>query len=163
MMVAAVGITAEDLASESMTRMLPRSMRRTGMLDCLVVTGDATRRQLIEAAAGQAGWVECAAPRTTGDLRRAIDRDFQLVIIDVASPLGDRVGDTLEIAEEMVTRPGTLVVVCGSEDNVDEELWARQLGAWLYLPGVCDGNSLTSLCTEARRLRDSLPAFAGSW
>lgn len=163
MLVAAVGITAGDLASESMTRMLPRSTRRTGMLDCLVVTGDSTRRQLIEASAGQAGWLECVAPRNSDDLCRAIDRDFQLVIVDVASPLGDRVADTLEIAGEMVTRPGTLVVVCGSEDSIDEELWARQLGAWLYLPGVCDGSSLTILCTEARRLRDSLPAFAGGW
>ena len=55
-----------------------------------------------------------------------------------------------------------LLVICGSEDNVDEELWARQLGAWLYLPGVCDGDSLTSLCVEARRLRDGTPVFAGS-
>ena len=163
MMVAAVGITSDILALETTTRMLPRSARRTGLLDCLVVTGDAGRRGRIEAAAELAGWLECAAPETSAELRKAVDRDFQLVIVDVASPLGDRVNDTLEIAEEMVARPGTLVVVCGSEDNVDEELWARQLGAWLYLPGACDGDSLTSLCVEARRLRDSVPAMSGSW
>jgi len=44
------------------------------------------------------------------------------------------------------------VVICGSADSVDEELWARQLGVWLYLPGVTEGDSLTSLCIEARRL-----------
>ena len=163
MMVAATGITSEVLAPEASTGMLPRSTRRTGLLDCLVVTGDSSRRRRIEAAAELAGWLECAAPETSGELRQAVNRDFQLVIIDVASPLGDRVNDTLEIAEEMVARPGTLLVVCGSEDNVDEELWARQLGAWLYLPGVCDGDSLTSLCVEARRLRDSAPAFTGAW
>jgi DNA-binding NtrC family response regulator len=163
MMVAAAGITSEVFAPEFTTRMLPRSTRRTGLLDCLVVTGEASRRRRIGVAAELAGWLECAAPETTGELRQAIDRDFQLVIIDVASPLGERVNDTLEIAEEMVARPGTLVVICGSEDSVDEELWARQLGAWLYLPGMCDGDSLTSLCVEARRLRDSTPAFTGSW
>ena len=163
MMVAAAGITSEVFAPEFTTRMLPRSTRRTGLLDCLVVTGDSSRRRRFEAAAELAGWLECASPETSGELRQAIDRDFQLVIVDVASPLGDRVADMLEVAEEMAARPGTLLVICGSEDNVDEELWARQLGAWLYLPGVCDGDSLTSLCVEARRLRDSAPALAAAW
>lgn len=160
MMVAAVGITSEVFAPEATSGMLPRSTRRTAMLDCLVVSGDSARRRRFEAAVELAGWLECASPETSGEIRQAIDRDFQLVIVDIASPLGDRVSDSVEIAEEMAARPGTLLVICGSEDNVDEELWARQLGAWLYLPGVCDGDSLTSLCVEARRLRDGSPAFA---
>lgn len=162
MMVAAVGITSEVLAPEATSGMLPRSTRRTGMLDCLVVSGDSARRRRFEAAVELAGWLECASPETSGEIRQAVDRDFQLVIVDIASPLGDRVSDSIEIAEEMAARPGTLLVICGSEDNVDEELWARQLGAWLYLPGVCDGDSLTSLCVEARRLRDGSAAFAGA-
>jgi DNA-binding NtrC family response regulator len=162
MMVAAVGITSEVFAPEATSGMLPRSMRRTAMLDCLVVSGDSARRRRFEAAVELAGWLECASPETSGEIRQAIDRDFQLVIVDIASPLGDRVSDSVEIAEEMAARPGTLLVICGSEDNVDEELWARQLGAWLYLPGVCDGDSLTSLCVEARRLRDGSAVFAGA-
>jgi len=162
MMVAAVGITSEVFAPEATSGMLPRSTRRTAMLDCLVVSGDSARRRRFEAAVELAGWLECASPETSGEIRQAIDRDFQLVIVDSASPLGDRVSDSVEIAEEMAARPGTLLVICGSEDNVDEELWARQLGAWLYLPGVCDGDSLTSLCVEARRLRDGSAVFAGA-
>ena len=162
MMVAAVGITSEVFAPEATSGMLPRSTRRTAMLDCLVVSGDSARRRRFEAAVELAGWLECASPETSGEIRQAIDRDFQLVIVDIASPLGDRVSDSVEIAEEMSARPGTLLVICGSEDNVDEELWARQLGAWLYLPGVCDGDSLTSLCVEARRLRDGSAVFAGA-
>ncbi|MFY8220799.1 MAG: hypothetical protein ACOVJ6_02690 [Pirellulales bacterium] len=162
MMVAAVGITSEVFAPEATSGMLPRSTRRTAMLDCLVVSGDSARRRRFEAAVELAGWLECASPETSGEIRQAIDRDFQLVIVDIASPLGDRVSDSVEIAEEMAARPGTLLVICGSEDNVDEELWARQLGAWLYLPGVCDGDSLTSLCVEARRLRDGSAVFAGA-
>ena len=162
MMVAAVGITSEVFAPEATSGMLPRSTRRTAMLDCLVVSGDSARRRRFEAAVELAGWLECASPETSGEIRQAIDRDFQLVIVDIASPLGDRVSDSVEIAEEMAARPGTLLVICGSEDNVDEELWARQLGAWLYLPGVCDCDSLTSLCVEARRLRDGSAVFAGA-
>jgi DNA-binding NtrC family response regulator len=163
MMVAAVGITSEVLSPVTADAVSTRSGRRAKLLDCLVVSGDASRRSRFLAAVELAGWLECESPEATGELRQAIDRDFQLAIVDLASPLGDRVNDTIEIAEELAARPGTLLVICGSEDNVDEELWARQLGAWLYLPGVCDGDSLTSLCVEARRLRDGAPAFAGSW
>ncbi len=73
------------------------------------------------------------------------------MIVDIAHPLGDRVNDTVEIAEEFAGRTGTLLVVCGSEDSVEEELWARQLGAWVYLPGVSGGDALMSLFAEARR------------
>ena len=149
MMVSAVGIASEVMTPKSADAVSPRGVRRAGLLDCLVVSGDASRRSRFEAAVELAGWLECASPATTGDLRQAVDRDFQLAIVD--------------IAEELAARPGTLLVICGSEDNVDEELWARQLGAWLYLPGVCDGDSLTSLCVEARRLRAGAPTFAGAW
>jgi len=163
MMVAAVGITSEVVTQHSAADMAKaRVGRRTGRLDCLVVTGDASRRRRFEGAIELAGWLECSAPESAADLRTAVDSDFHLVIVDVASPLGDRVNDTIELAEEFAARPGTLLVVCGSEDNIDEELWARQLGAWLYLPGVCDGDSLTSLCVEARRLRAGVPSFAAT-
>lgn len=160
MMVIASGITAEVLTPHAGGAVMPRGVRRTGLLDCLVVSGSGSRRNRFAAAAELAGWTDCTAPETAADVSHAIDGDYQLVIVDIASPIGERVNDTVELAEEFAARPGTLLVICGSEDNVDEELWARQLGAWLYLPGVTDGDSLTSLCVEARRLREGA-AFAG--
>jgi len=65
----------------------------------------------------------------------------------------------VEIAEEFAGRPGTLLAICGSDDNVDEELWARPLGAWVYLPGVTSGDALVSLVTEARRLAERRGVF----
>ena len=162
-MMVAAGITSEDLASELVTSPLPRAKRRTGLLDCLVVTGDSALKRRCEVAVELAGWLECAAPKTADELLQAVDREFQLVIVDIASPLGERVNDSLELAEEMAARPDTLVVICGSQHSVDEELWARQLGVWLYLPGVRDGDSLTSLCVEARRLRTPAPSSVGAW
>ena len=49
MMVAAVGITSEVLAPEATTGTLPRMKRRMGLLDCLVVSGDPSRRRRFEA------------------------------------------------------------------------------------------------------------------
>jgi len=159
MMVVAVGFHAEVLNSPSDEQLTAagisaRGGRLTRALDCLVVSGHAARRHRFTAAAELAGWDECSSPEDVEELRDAADRDFSLAIIDITTPVGGVMGDTVAIAEELAARPNTLVVICGSEDNVDEELWARQLGAWLYLPGVTDGDSLTSLCVEARRLRE---------
>ena len=94
------------------------------------------------------GFSACETPADAMDLRSAVDGDFQLVVVDIARPMGDRINDSIEIAE-----------VCGSEDSVDEELWARQLGAWVYLPGVSSGDALMSLFAEARRVSDRRGVF----
>jgi len=99
-----------------------------------------------------AGWSACETPADGAELRSLVEGDFHLVITDIAHPLGDRVSDTVEIAEEFASRPNTLVVVCGSGESVDEELWARQLGAWVYLPGISGGDALMSLFAEAQRV-----------
>jgi len=132
---------------------MPRGVRRTGLLDCLVVSGSNSRRNRFPAAAELAGWTDCTAPETAADVRHAIDGDYQLVIVDIAAPIGERVNDTggTRRGVRRSSRHAAGDLRLGG-DNVDEELWARQLGAWLYLPGVTDGDSLTSLCVEARRL-----------
>ena len=154
MMVVAVGFNAEVLSNPAEAEQgAGRFGQQRSMLGCLVVSGDTSRRQQFVAAANLAGWSGWTVPEDTSSLHDAADQEFSLAIIDIASPVGERLSDTLELAEELAARPNTLVVICGSEDNVDEELWARQLGVWLYLPGVADGDSLASLCIEARRLQ----------
>jgi hypothetical protein len=150
MMVVAVGITSEELRPA--TSPMSRGSRTPGLLRCLIVSGDNGFRHRLHSATELAGWDECDTPASADDLRSAIDGDYQLVLVDVANPLGDRVSDTVELAEEFAARAGSLVVVCGPEDGPDEELWARQLGAWVYLPGAIAGDGLMSLFTEAARL-----------
>ncbi len=153
-MVIAVGITSEEVRSLAGKAASPRAVRGPGLMKCLVVSGDAGLRSRLDAVTELSGWSACDAPAESDDLGSLVDGDYQLVIADIAHPLGDRVNDTVEIAEEFAGRPGTLLVVCGSEDNVDEELWARQMGAWVYLPGVSSGDALVSLFSEARRVAE---------
>jgi len=156
-MVVSVGITSEELRPA--TSPMSRGSRTPGLLRCLIVTGDEVFRHRLQSATELAGWEECDAPALADDLRSAIDGDYQLVMVDVANPLGDRVTDSVELAEEFAARSGSLVVVCGPEDGPDEELWARQLGAWVYLPGVSHGDALMSLFAEARRVSDRRGVF----
>jgi len=152
MMVVAVGITSEEVRSLAGKATAARAGRIPGLLTCLVVSGDVGLRRRLGTMADLAGWSACEAPADAAELRSLINGDFHLVIVDVARPLGERVNDTVEVAEEFSGRPGTLVVVCGSGESIDEELWARQLGAWVYLPGVSGGDALMSLFAEAGRV-----------
>lgn len=152
MMVSAVGITSDMLVGASDAVASPRVGRMPRSLSCLVVTGNEQLRNRLQLVADIAEWPSCEAPRSGSELEAAADADHQLVVVDIADPCGERVSDTVRIAEEYVGRPGTLVVVCGSGESVDEELWARQLGAWLYLPGVSAADELVEVFVEARRL-----------
>ena len=151
MMVVAVGITSDEVRSLAGEPAV-RSGRIPGLLKCLVVSGDDRLRHRLDTMADLNGWSACYTPADSDELRSVVDADFHLVVVDIANPLGDRVSDTVEIAEEFAGRSNTLVVVCGSGESVDEELWARQLGAWVYLPGVSGGDALMSLFAEARRV-----------
>lgn len=158
MMVVAVGITSEEVRSLA-GKPASRTGRIPGLLKCLVVSGDEGLRHRLDTMADLAGWSACEAPADSAELRAVVEGDYQLVIADVARPLGERVNDTVEIAEEFASRPGTLVVVCGSGESIDEELWARQLGAWVYLPGVSGGDALMSLFGEAQRVVERRGSF----
>lgn len=159
MMVVAVGITSEEVRSLAGKAPATRAGRMPGVLKCLVVSGDEGLRHRLDTMADLAGWSACDAPVDAVDLRTAVEGDYHLVIADIARPLGERVNDTVEVAEEFAGRPGTLVVVCGSGESVDEELWARQLGAWVYLPGVSGGDALMSLFAEAGRVVERRGVF----
>jgi hypothetical protein len=154
MMVVAVGITSEEVRSLAGQAPAPRCSRMPRRVKGLVGSGDEGLRHRLDTMADLSGWSACEAPADAAELRSVVEGDFHLVIADIARPLGERVNDTVEIAEEFAGRPGTLVVVCGSGDSVDEELWARQLGAWVYLPGVSGGDALMSLFAEARRVAE---------
>ena len=150
-MVVAVGITSEEVRSLAGPAG-SRAVRAPGEIRSLVVSGDVGFRGRLGKVADLSGCATCAAPADVAELGDAVEADYQLVIVDIAHPLGERVNDMVEVAEEFAGRPGTLLVVCGSEDSVEEELWARQLGAWVYLPGVSSGDALVSLFAEARRI-----------
>ena len=47
-----------------------------------------------------------------------------------------------------------LLVACGNDGNIQEEIWSRQLGVWLYLPAVIDVEGMTTMCGEARQIAE---------
>lgn len=151
MMVFGVGITSDDVRPFGGSP-ASRSLRTRMQRQCLILTGDPSLRQRLQSVAELGGWEACEAPSDGEAVAAAIDRDFQFVVIDIAQPIGEYVSDSVQIAEEFASRNGCTLVIVGSEDNVEDELWARQLGVCAYLPGVSSGDALLMLFADARRL-----------
>jgi DNA-binding response OmpR family regulator len=117
------------------------------LLRCLVLSDNEARGQMIAKAASANGWEPILCPDLPA-ARRAMSVMFlQLAVVDLE---GQDVADFEAVLQKLARTSGLLLVVCGNEHNVEEEIAARQLGAWLYLPGVVDGSNLSLLCSEAR-------------
>lgn len=122
---------------------------------CLIVSSADGLRQSLFQAAGDAGW----DPVVCGDLAgatMAVQRvRFQLAWVDLKS--WDR--DARKLCESIARLRHVLLVICGNADNAAEEIWARQLGAWLYLPDVAweDVGDLAFLCEQARIVAGDRP------
>jgi hypothetical protein len=127
-----------------------RSLGTVSSLNCLVVTGDASLRRRLDAAADLAGWTTITAPAAVATLASARRHAHQLVVVDLVSPLGADRPAIESLAREFAGRPDTLLVVCGGEESGSDEAWSRAQGAFVHIPGVSSGDSLVSLFIEAR-------------
>lgn len=105
----------------------PRSSAAVS-LNCLVVTGDASLRRRLDAAAALGGWSTIAAPAAVATLAAARRQAHQLVVIDLVSPLGGDRTAVESLTLEFASRPDTLMVVCGGESSGSDEAWSRAQG-----------------------------------
>jgi hypothetical protein len=89
------------------------------------------------------GW-ECIAPVDAAGLAAA-GVEFGLVFIDLVKPTVGVGSAVNELIGAFAADHDTRVVVCGSVDRPHEEIWARQEGVSVYLPGVALGPEFSSL------------------
>ena len=129
---------------------------QTALLHCLVVSEDAERREFLEAAAERAGWQVTAFADANVASNTAHRFRHSLVIVDLDSTEPGNSNSLRALTEQMCTDAQRLLIVCGTEGNPLEEIWARQLGVWLYLAGVDLSCDVESLCSEARQVADKL-------
>ena len=125
-------------------------VREPAALQCLVVATGESRRESMAWAARYGGW----QTTTCGDASSALDRArwtfLQLAIIDLTSPDGGEPTGFRQLVEKLACTSHVLLLTCGNEGDAEQEVWARHLGVWMYLPGATDGDDLSALCGEAR-------------
>ena len=119
------------------------------VLQCLVVSASQTRRNMLSDAAATAGWdaIVCADPQNAlAEFRKTA---FQFAVVDLdlrgKTPQGFR--ECVRTLAEDSSR--ILICICGHEQDPAEEVWVRQLGAWVYLPGATNSSELSSHCERA--------------
>jgi hypothetical protein len=126
------------------------------LLPCLVVSAEAERREFFEAAAECAGWQVTALAGASSASHAANRFRHSLVIVDLDGVEPGNVSAIRALVEQLSADAQRLLIVCGTEGNPLEEIWARQLGAWLYLAGVDLTCDVESLCSEARQVAEKL-------
>ncbi len=131
-------------------------MPATGLLHCLVVSGDSDRREAFSLAASQGGWktVPCSDVPTAEDCFRRMF--LQLAVVDLQRSQLVPLEHLENLIENMARSGNTLLVVCGDEGNLEQEIWARQVGVWMFVPGIEDGSELKTLLGEAHCLAQQM-------
>lgn len=144
---------------------------------CVIVARHEERREQLAEAAVRSGWAVVDLDNVEQALE-TIDRYlFELAVIDGAaedefgvpaslrdaeSPRAAFADDDPELAElkrlveTVAAERGALLAVCGEEGNAMQEIWARGLGAWLYLTGELDPESLPFMYDAAREATDQV-------
>jgi ActR/RegA family two-component response regulator len=134
---------------------LVRSTRADLML-CLVVSSDPYRMRLFDRAAEDQGWDTILAAESEEAVQIATRERLQLAIVDLQSATPTTGAGYRRFVEWLSKKQQSLVVVCGNEDDSPGEIWSRQLGVWMYLPGVDDQSDIALVCGEARQVLEKM-------
>lgn len=114
---------------------------------CLVVSPDPLRRLMFGQAAERTGWDQLVCSDLPEALRLLASGTVGMVLVDVASPPAE---ERRLLVECLAQSKDLLTVVCGRSNQPQEEVWARELGAWMYLPGVAPESDIDPILNDAR-------------
>ncbi|HEY4234367.1 MAG TPA: hypothetical protein VGM76_13125 [Lacipirellulaceae bacterium] len=80
----------------------------------------------------------------------------QLALVDLQSVPPAQERAFRELVEQLAARDGPLIAVCGNPNDSLGEVWSRQLGVWMYLPGIDCQSDIAMLCCEARGIVEKI-------
>jgi DNA-binding response OmpR family regulator len=123
---------------------------------CLVVSMSARRAQLLVRAAHDEHWATIVCNTAEDALRQSVRQRVDLALVDLQSAPASQERVLRLLVEQLAARNGPLLAVCGKPDDITGEVWSRQLGVWMYLPGVDNQSDIALLCAEARNILQKL-------
>lgn len=123
---------------------------------CLVVSTSPRRAQLLVRAAHEENWATIVCNTAEDALRQSVRQRVGLALVDLQPALPDEEQILRILVEQLAARNGPLLAVCGKPDDTTGEVWSRQLGVWMYLPGVDSQSDVALLCAEARSILEKL-------
>lgn len=123
---------------------------------CLVLSASPRRAQLWVRAAHEERWTTIVCANAEDANRQAVRHRIDLALIDMQSATAETEGRFRKFVEQLARRDGPLLAVCGKPDDATSEVWSRQLGVWMYLPGIDGHSDVALLCAEAKDILQKL-------
>ena len=105
-------------------RFAKRAAKAMSTFQCLVVSADKERGQMLQQAAAEGGWNACVCVDTATALTHVSRSFVHLALVDLE---GRTLQEFRPVLEQLASQSGVLLIVCGNEGSVEEELWVRQL------------------------------------
>lgn len=123
---------------------------------CLIVSDSQTWAEMFGRAAASQGWEPIVCCDIEDAARAAVCEQYQLAVVDVNAENSETPNDFRRLAEKIAFVRNPLVMICGGKENAAEEILARKIGAWMYLPGVDDASDVAMLCGESKNIIEKL-------
>lgn len=123
---------------------------------CLVVSTSARRAQLWVRAAHEGQWATIVCTTADDAIRQSVRQRVDLALVDLQSASSEQEERLKKLVQQLAARNGLLLAVCGRPDDTTGEVWSRQLGVWMYLPGVDGESDIALLCGEAKNILKKL-------
>jgi hypothetical protein len=128
-----------------------RTLVLPDLLRCLVLTWSEGRADLLRSAARNESWQATVNVDTREFLRNVFLLRVPLTFVDLPAIQQQKYTVWQNAAERAKDLSDSLVVICGVGGDSAEEIWARQLGAWAYLPGDNGLAGLELIFGDARK------------
>lgn len=138
--------------------LLATSLRHapTALHTCLIVSTSPRRAQLLVRGAHEEHWATLLCTNADDALRQTLLHRVHLALVDLQSAAIEQESRLRALVERLAERGGPLLAVCGRAEDAMGEVWSRQLGVWMYLPGVDSQSDIALLCSEAKLILEKL-------
>lgn len=148
--------TARLTVAEGKLEVPSRTLVLPDLLRCLVLTWSDCRAELLRSAATKESWQVTVNVDVREFLRNVFLLRVPLTFVDMPDTSEPRYVKWRDATQRASELSDSLVVVCGLygrslAEQSNEELWARQLGAWAYLPGDGGLPGLELIFGDARK------------
>jgi hypothetical protein len=154
--------TNERAVLEKTSRPVLRTAPSTGRMQCLVVCPEHGRRQELVEAARNAGWLTYESDDVAAAVDIQLRMMLHLAIVDFSGASPATATQLRQLVAGLSRQRERLLMVCGGDGCPEEEIWARQLGTWIYCPGAVAVFEIAPLFQEARDLAERMNATRGS-
>lgn len=122
-----------------------------GLLRCLILSWSDQRAKRFQSAAEKEAWEAVVCSGAGKFLKCIFQHKVPLTLVDLPQVELDGYAELQNATAKVCDVSDSMLIICGEEENEDEEVWARQLGVWAYVPGVARPADLDWVFVEARK------------